>query len=494
MLAALQAALDQEGAARQLVSKQAWAAARATEVAKHAETEHYRAAHDERMRWDERIRSILTAAQPVAAFEPGMARPASDGAIVNTIIEQSNQIDLPAIKATDVMIGQAGEPQALAGTGQNLGRPALAAPEKLDLQALALQASPQADRMTVAAKSWSDGAAAIGMNSQALYSQSMNPLVQISPNMIKEGYPSRLDQSLLAAFASGNDGAMSTERQQETSQAAAAEFIRNRGFEVAQRRADAQKSAAYVNPADYLREEEIVKLEERHAVAGLEGVDRNELRDQLMTAASKRLGTGGESDRARQIGLQKQLSSMLRDAPAREDVRTMEAGNDPASRSRATIPAEAFTSLSGTTNIRGRPAAIEGRQRFDPRAIVGQDRERLGADAERAFLEQVPIGGTRMPEIPAASMQGTSLPASERLLGIFEPARATVGGSSGQRIDTDRLARALEMFTQGLERFTSMGRLPALGAGGSQTASVPPALPAKPTPFISRTDSSATPF
>jgi len=69
-----------------------------------------------------------------------------------------------------------------------------------------------------------------------------------------------------------------------------------------------------------------------------------------------------------------------------------------------------------------------------------------------------------------------------------------MGGSSGHRIDTDRMARAMEMFTQGLERFTSMGRLPALEAGRSQIAPVPPALPAKPTPFINRTDGSGAPF
>jgi len=525
------AALDQEGAARQLATKQARAATHATEVAKQAEREKYRDANDEQKGWDERIRSILRATQPVAAIVPGTARPMSDLAILNTIIGRFNQVGTALIEAADVMIDQAGEPRTLASLGENLGRPAQAMLGQLGNQALALQTSQEAERMTLAAKAWGYGAVQNGMISQALYSPSLAQLAQVSPYVNKGVYSAPMAQSLLAAFAFGNESARTTKWLEQTARATSAEFIRNRGTKVAQSRdADYQKSAEYLksfgndlrtpaerrfepifqgimtqedetrkkapyfNQVDYLLTEGIVNPEDLHSVARLEGVYRNGLWHQLITAANERLGTGVEFDQARQTSLQKQLLSILRDAQAREAVRTMRAGADHTSTSRETIPVGAFTALNDKTTIRERPASIEGRQRFDPREIIWQNREKLGAEAQRTILEWTPATGTRMPEFLAAGMEGASRLASERLLGIFEPTRGAMGGSSGHRIDTDRMARAMEMFTQGLERFASMGRLPVLGAGRSQIAPVPPALPAKPPPFNSRTNGSGASF
>ncbi len=73
--AARQAAHDHESAARQLATKQARAASHATEVAKQAEREQYQPANDKGKGWDERIRTILAATQPVTGFGLGTAQP-----------------------------------------------------------------------------------------------------------------------------------------------------------------------------------------------------------------------------------------------------------------------------------------------------------------------------------------------------------------------------------------------------------------------------------
>ncbi len=319
--------------------------------------------------------------------------------------------------------------------------------------------------------------------------------MNFSPYVIKAAYSAPTARSLLTASASRNESARTTEWLEHTTRATSADRIRNQGMEVALRRdADDLKSANDFNPVDYLRTTGIVNPEDGPAGTRLEGVHRNRLWHELVTAVNDRLGTGREFDHAQQASLERPFSSSQRDAQARQGVRTMQVRADHPSMSRAIVAAEAFNALNGNTTIRERSAAIEGRQRADPCEIIRQNREKLGAYARPAFLERVSAGGTRMPEIPAGRMVGTSLPASEPLLGIFEPTRGAMGGSSGHPIDTDRLARALEMFTQGLERFTGMGRLPALGAGRAQIAPVPPALPAKPTPFASRTDGNAAPF
>ncbi len=492
--AARQAAHDQEGAARQLATKPR-AAARAAAVAKQAVREQYLAANDERKGWNERIRSLLTATQPVVGLALRTARPTSDPTILNTIIEQSNRVGTALIEATDVMIDQVGEPRTLASLGESLGRPAQAMLGQSELQALALQSTREAERLTVAANALGYGAVDNAMTSQAFHSRSLAQSAEFSPYLIKAAYSAPSARSLLAAFASRNESARATEWLEHTTWATSADRIRNHGMKVAlSRDADDPKSANDFNPVDYLRTKGIVNPEDRHAGARLEGVHANGLWHPFIPAASERLGTGAEVDHAQQTSLERRFSSILRDGQAREAVRTMEAGADHASLARATIAAEAFTSLNGKTTIRERSAAIEDRQRADPREIIRQNREKLGAYAQPAILERVRAGGTRMPEVPAGGMKAASLPASEPLLGIFEPTRGAMGGSTGHRIDTDRLARALEMFTQGLERLTGMGRLAALGAGRAQIAPVPPALPAKPTPFTSRTDGSAAPF
>jgi hypothetical protein len=429
------------------------------------------------------------------------------------------------------MTDQAGQRQTLASVGENLGRPAQATLGQLGLQALALQSSQEAERMALAAKTWGNGAVHDGMIAQALYSPLLAQRVQVGPHTIKGVDSTPMAQSLLAAFASGIGGVRTEKWLEQTTRATSAESIGNRAIEVAQRRdADYQnsaecfqnvginlrapaegrfgpiftgvmtqedetrKKAQYFNPRDYLHTEGFVDPEERHAAARLEGAYRDGLSQRLITAANERLGTGGDFDRARQISLQKQLLSILRDAPVREAVRTMQAGADHESTSHDTVPADAFTSLNGKASIRERLAANEGRQRFDPRELIGQEREKLAGEVKRTILERPPATGTRMPEDPAAALEGTSPLGSARPLGIFESTRGAMGGTAGHRIDIDRMARAMEMFTQGLERFMGIGGLTALGAGRPQIAPLPPALPAKPTPFIGRTDGSAPPF
>ncbi|MGO9463085.1 MAG: hypothetical protein ACLQVF_02835 [Isosphaeraceae bacterium] len=438
--AASRAVHDQEAAARQLAAQQARTAARTAEAAKQPKREQYLAANDDRTAWAQRFRSILTATQPVAELAPKTARPTSDPAVVNAIIEQYNPVGPAAIEATDVMIEQAGKPQTLASPGKKLGLPGQAMPGQAELQALALQSWREAERVTLAANAPDYEAVHNAMISQALYSPTLAPFAELSPSVVQGAYPPPMAQSLLAALAARNDS------------------------------------------------------EDRNAGARLEDVDRNGLRHQLIPAASERLGTRAEWDDAQPTSWERPLAPILRDAQAREAVRPIQAGADRASTARSIIAAEALASWKDRTTIHDRTAAIDGRQPFDPREIIGQNRAQSGADVQPAILERVPAGGTRMPAVLAAGMERTSLPASEPLRGIFEPTRGATGGSSGQGIDTDRLARALEMFTQGLERFTGTGRLPALGAGRLQIAPVPPALPAKPAPFPGRTDGSVASF
>ena len=203
--AASRAVHDQEAAARQLAAQQARTAARTAEAAKQPKREQYLAANDDRTAWAQRFRSILTATQPVAELAPKTARPTSDPAVVNAIIEQYNPVGPAAIEATDVMIEQAGKPQTLASPGKKLGLPGQAMPGQAELQALALQSWREAERVTLAANAPDYEAVHNAMISQALYSPTLAPFAELSPSVVQGAYPPPMAQSLLAALAARND-------------------------------------------------------------------------------------------------------------------------------------------------------------------------------------------------------------------------------------------------------------------------------------------------
>jgi hypothetical protein len=459
--AANQAAHGHEGETSQAAAKQARAAAASAEVAKQADREQLKLANDGHKGWDEWIGSILTATRPVAGSVLGTARLTPDRAILPTIIGPSNQAAAAPIEATDSMIKQAGKPRTLTSLGENLGRQAQAVLGPIALQSRTLQSSQETEQTTLAARTRGYQAARKGMISQPVDSPSLTRPGQVSRSVINAVGAASSASSLSAALAAERERARTTDWLKPTTRETPTGLVGNRGTEVAQSR-----DAYDQKPAEYARSFGI----------------------KLRTLAERRFEPILTAIMTREDQTIKKAQSI------NPDVRTMQAGANRASTSRQALPAQAFTAWNDNTTIRQRPDGIEGRQRFDPREIVWQNGEKLGAQARRIVLEPAPATGTRMSAVPAAGIEGTSLLAPERALGIFEPTHGATGGSSGQQIDSDRMARAIEMFIQALERFTAMARFPEPGAGRPQMAPVPPALPAKPAPFIGRTDGSGSPF
>jgi hypothetical protein len=482
------------------------------------------------MGWDERIRSLLAATPPLVRVLLGTAQAASELAILDTKIEQHRQARTAPTEVADVMIDHAGKPIQLASRGDSLARPMQATLGQLGFQAGALQLPQEAERMTLAAKVCRDGAIPWGMIGQAGNSSSQIQRDQLRANLLNKVYSAQMTELLLAAITSGNDSFSTSKWLEQVTRANSAESMRNPGVDVApSRNGDYSKSAdcslgfgidlrallkqrsepifqivltqedetsdqaQRSNPADYLLAAGTIKPEDRNTVAGLEDVDRNGLWHRFIAAATDRHGNWVDGNRGRQPSSQR-VSSVLRDARTSEAVQTINAGADSTSNSRETIPVEALTASNSETKMPNRPETSDSRQQFGPPGSVWQNREELRAEAGRPILDQAPPAGTRMRHLGLTGMEGNSHLAPERLFGIFESPGGAMSGSGGQRIDADRMIRAMEMLTRGLEQLTNMGRLPTLGAERSQVAPIPPALPAKPTPFLSRTDSSAASF
>jgi len=523
--AAEQAARDQDGAPRQLATSQAWAATHPTEETKQAQRQQHPAASDERDGWLERIRSILRTTQPLTGSVPGAARPARDPAILNTIVEQLERVSMAPIEATDIVINQARQAQTSASLSEDLSRPARTRLGQLELHARSLQPTWEAERMALAAKARENDPLPNETISQAFYPPLLAERVQLSPSRIEDAPSTPRVPSSLAMLTSASEDSSNTTWLEQFLRATSAELVRDQGMRVLQnpdavnrslaeystssgidlrtavegrlgpnftgvftQEDEARKKATHFDPGNDLFTKGIVDPQQRHGIGDLEDGHRDRLQNQRVGAANERLESRVGFDHALQTGLQKQLSAILRDAATSESVRTIQAGANDESRARKTFAAEAFASSNGVATVRERLAAIEGRQRLDPREVTGRERNRLKAEAERGALEWPPATAIRIPGNPAPSLDGTSPSGLERLMGIGDPTRGAMGDTAGHRIDFDRMARAMEMFTQGLERFLSMGTLPAPVAGRSQMAPLPPALPAKPTPFMSRTD------
>jgi hypothetical protein len=123
----------------------------------------------------------------------------------------------------------------------------------------------------------------------------------------------------------------------------------------------------------------------------------------------------------------------------------------------------------------------------------------LGVNRSRAahFLASQVADNGNSPERLTSFAIPDQAPLERRFEPLFQGVRKQGGitdAAHGPPLSFDRLARAIEMLIQVLERFPGGDRVPALLAAGRDTASMPPALPAKSAQFATRIDGAARPF
>jgi hypothetical protein len=524
--AANHAADRHESAAKQLAASRARAAARAAEIAKLAGRQPYETRINARKVWDERIRAILETANSGAQFIVDMPRLGSDPASLDTMIEHKGAAAPALVDHAVVMTDQAIEPRTLVSHGDVHSRPRQAIRGQVEVPTRVSPSWPRANLLAIATKAEGDrssppetnlGARLDTFQKSTTIAQSLSgafaslhqpPLAQAA--MVS---PDAGELAPSTAIAQAASGTLTSSHKSPLAQAAlvsrgAAEPVLS--TTIAQSLSDAFRwrnqdagAAQWLERAAWAASPGINPIRANQYRASREAEDQNSP-DRIQNFAINRQiapdrrfapilqGIMAQQDQTN--GWQTRLLSIANDAEMRGAVPITPAGTD-----RAPVRRDGLGEIArGSSNAKPasgeRTALFDGRHRFHHDEIIGQVRKSLGAQMQREVLDQMTATGIRMPERQNARFESDSPPGRERLSSIFEPTAGATGGTQGQRIDTDRIARALEMFTQALERFTGTGQLPALLGGRSPTALVPSALPAKPVPFTGRTDGSGTSF
>ncbi len=207
--AAKHAAHDVECAGRQVAAKQARTAAHAAEIAKQAGREPHQTARNARKAWDERVRSLLAATNPLARFVLNMSYLNSERPIPSMTNEWQSPVESAAMGPMDIVAGQT-EPRALATLGENGDPRARSILEQAKLPAFILQASREREETTIAARAGGYGALHQEIPSHARFEEiRRSPQSQMLPGNYLEAIarvealpPTTMLQSLLAASAS----------------------------------------------------------------------------------------------------------------------------------------------------------------------------------------------------------------------------------------------------------------------------------------------------
>jgi len=541
------AAHEHESRARQLTAKQALAATNTAEIAKQAGREKDTTAHEARKEWDERIRSILAATKPDAQLLMDAPRLSSDLAIPDTTAERLSRVDAVPAEPTDIMTDQTKRPLLLATLNNNkatniaarddvsvsqlrnterlaglhspsLNQVATDIPEGVDsastaralIAAFTSLHSPSLNQV-VPDVSWNSVLAPIAQSLPAafasLHSPSLEKAAQVFPEVPSVVHSPPMAQSLSAMFASPQSPSLDQVVPNVSRSAASTPMARS-------------LSAVFASPQSPSLDQVVPNVSRSAALApmawSLSGVLTSSHSPSPYRAAR---GSPDVSNWVYPTSMAQSLSpafaSGMQDPETARWLEEATRASSPDIICNQTIQLpkirdaddqrspDRFQSLAIDRRIpperRFEPMLSgimqqEGQHRFDRQEIIAQLRTSLGAEPQRSILEPATATGISMPGISATGAESTSFLARERLLGAADPTRGTGGGAQGPSIDLDRLTRAIEMFIQGLDRFTGRAQLPALEAGGSQTASVPPALPAKPVPFVGRTDGSGVLF
>jgi hypothetical protein len=356
------------------------------------------------------------------------------------------------------------------------------------------------------------------------YSQSATQLGIVSPYVMKGVYTAPVAQAFLSAFALGGEGGRAAEYLEQATRATSAGILRNRGMQIApgyeqdyQRSAayfkslgvttqtpaedrfmpiiqdiikqeDAAKAAGkYFSSLDYLLEKGFVNQEDRQALANLAGVHRIGLLEPLLAKAHQPLGGSTMIADAWQraeadpvfIAQQAQIAAELRqqEAGVAGGVGTF----------KAVMQQQAYATLGGKTALGGDVDEIMSQWYFQD--IIFQRRRRIELEAQRMVHQEarkagVDLGGDwKDPKFDAFAFRGWDV-----LFDVGQKTRErTGGGPLAPGVDPARLARAMENFTLGLERFTGQG-LPAaapmqnMHVGGAAAGQKPPALAAPQPP------------
>lgn len=474
--AANRAAHEHECAASQLDVKQTRAARHAAEIAKQAGREQDWTARDAREAWDERIRSMLAATKSAPRWPPELSYLNSVPAIPDPTLERLGQVDTAPIEPADFMTVQARELQRLASLGDNGDLRAQAFVGPVELPALAPHTLPQTERTTLGANARGYGEPEQEIFAQARFDALLRSRAQ--GQTIGHEYPKPIGQ-ITDLIPPGTDQAASLAGYLDTANSQLPGTER-----LAKLQSPSPDHVARVFP-DVSR-----RVYSAHIAQSISGAAASLQSPSLDHIAQVSPGISN-GDVLAPIA-QSTLGSVAAPTPDPETAQWLER----AVRASAPEITRNRTFQLGMSRDSDKPAFGErpvesdGRFRFHSQELSGQIRNKYGALTQRAILEHTTATAIGMPVGAAAGGESASLLERQRLLGISEPTRATMDATQGPPIDMDRLARAMEMFIQGLERILGTGQLPALGPGRSRTAPVPPALPAKPAPFAGRTDGS----
>jgi hypothetical protein len=482
----------------QFAAIRARAAKHAAKIAEQAGHEKYEAAQRTRNRWNERIRSILASTMPVARFVYDVPQLSADPAFPDAIIKPPSEVDGASIKPMTEATDRPGAPQAMPSRSVNGGRRPQASREQLDHLLRASRPSPEVVRATLSAKYWSGGSLHKKILSEARIDESRKlqahgqlPLGEAPESTGRiAAFPLAITSQATKIAAHTNASVfrlISTERREK---------LLADSLERAVREVPRRVNSPATGP--FLSGTFASGVQDRGMTQRLEEATRPSSSDvggNRPEWDSVIVGGRGSIPAAAAIGSPGGLPSKNRPMPLSQLPVSFDADDQESPEwLKSLVSQQHFSPERRFGPISRDVVRQHGRPLFDPqvrRCLVSQH---VGAVAQRAIFEQPTTSGFKMLEGSIARTSSTSPLARERLSGTSEPTRGASGATQGPGIDMDRLARAIEMFIQGLERFAETGRFAAFQSGRSQVLSVPPALPAKPASFPGRTDGGGAPF
>jgi hypothetical protein len=455
-----------EGAAEQSMASRARAAARTVEIAELAGRQSYQTERDARTLWNERIRSILAGAKSGTQFMIDVPRLGSGPTRLDPIIERLGEMAPALLDPAGVMIDQARKPQTPTSRGALVSHPERQVRRQDQLATRVPHSSPQPDWINLATTLEGAGPLPPALFSPATVNALRNS--RLRTQALLGEHPELLGRIAAALPKTWNQDAAAARSLEAAGWAASSGFQRNR-------------STPYRGSGE-AEDQKSPDQTQNFALNRQIGPD----------SRSEPFFQGIIAQQDESNAWKAQLLSIAKDADMSESMSKAQPGADRTPARRDGLRAVA-RGLPGTKPAFGElPAELEDRHRLHRHEVMEQVRKSVRTETQRDVIDRMTATGTRMPQGPKVAFQRESIPVRERSSNLFEPTPGAASGTESRRIDTDRIARALEMFTQVLERFAAAGTVPGLLGGRSPTAPVPPALAAKPVPFASRTDGGRT--